>query len=547
MASWNCAQFRPPAHAGDGRSVGRRRRARRRADARRAACGPAGPGLAAASDRRAPPALPRRADSGRSLRSAPTRRPRSSAAASSTPSGRVSLAPAAFSRSGSRLRPRPPRSRTPHLPDPRRRPHRRRQRVHGAMMTPELDRQLASLQDIDRRTRTARCGGPGSRCGDRRRTVATAPAPLAVARSGSCMGRVVGGACRRAGGRGGRGHRRRCQCRHSTPGRHRSPARADSAMFMPVVPMSEIALTGDALVVPARLSRMTLAQFGLPVDPRTRNRRRRHGVARPRRRRACWRSAFRIDHGSSRRIPVPTRPSSIRPVATQPDRARRCALRRRRRLRARDHRWRRRVRSQRSAGVAHRPPRDIEPRWSPKSGAPCAPRSRRPATSARPRRSRARRCWRSSTSKGSMGDASRASRSSANDLGGARDIVKNAPYRPRRSPNPSRSGRRQPDRQKIDDACSRAIAFGRTRQERSGERGSIGLHFDPIDGRSYALNVDTDVAGPRRLRAIPARFPRAAVPPLPPAPQAAGGGGAPTPAPTPPVTVSRRAQAGGRR
>ena len=35
-----------------------------RADARRAACGPAGPGLAAASDRRAPPALPGRAGAG---------------------------------------------------------------------------------------------------------------------------------------------------------------------------------------------------------------------------------------------------------------------------------------------------------------------------------------------------------------------------------------------------------------------------------------------------------------------------------------------------
>jgi hypothetical protein len=37
--------------------------------------------------------------------------------------------------------------------------------------------------------------------------------------------------------------------------------------FTPVVPLAEIQETGDALVVPARVPRMTLAQFGVPVDP----------------------------------------------------------------------------------------------------------------------------------------------------------------------------------------------------------------------------------------------------------------------------------------
>lgn len=37
--------------------------------------------------------------------------------------------------------------------------------------------------------------------------------------------------------------------------------------FLPVVPMSEIERAGDALVVPARLPRTTLAQLGLPINP----------------------------------------------------------------------------------------------------------------------------------------------------------------------------------------------------------------------------------------------------------------------------------------
>jgi hypothetical protein len=45
---------------------------------------------------------------------------------------------------------------------------------------------------------------------------------------------------------------------------------ADSAAddaFVPVVPLAEIERAGDALVVPARVPRMTLAELGFPVNP----------------------------------------------------------------------------------------------------------------------------------------------------------------------------------------------------------------------------------------------------------------------------------------
>ena len=44
-------------------------------------------------------------------------------------------------------------------------------------------------------------------------------------------------------------------------------AAASAARFMPLVPMGEIERSGDAYVVPARMPRMALAQFGLPVNP----------------------------------------------------------------------------------------------------------------------------------------------------------------------------------------------------------------------------------------------------------------------------------------
>jgi hypothetical protein len=44
-------------------------------------------------------------------------------------------------------------------------------------------------------------------------------------------------------------------------------ARAASPSFMPLVPVAEIERSSDAYVVPARVPRMALAQFGLPVNP----------------------------------------------------------------------------------------------------------------------------------------------------------------------------------------------------------------------------------------------------------------------------------------
>jgi hypothetical protein len=43
------------------------------------------------------------------------------------------------------------------------------------------------------------------------------------------------------------------------------PASGDE--FLPVVPIADIERAGDALVVPARLPRTTLAQLGLPINP----------------------------------------------------------------------------------------------------------------------------------------------------------------------------------------------------------------------------------------------------------------------------------------
>ena len=45
------------------------------------------------------------------------------------------------------------------------------------------------------------------------------------------------------------------------------PAAEAATPFMPVVPIAEIERAGDTLVMPARMSRMSLAQFGLPIDP----------------------------------------------------------------------------------------------------------------------------------------------------------------------------------------------------------------------------------------------------------------------------------------
>jgi hypothetical protein len=58
----------------------------------------------------------------------------------------------------------------------------------------------------------------------------------------------------------------------SLPGsRHGRPAapfaRSKGDEFMALVPLADLEKAGDAMVVSARLPRMTLAQLGLPVNP----------------------------------------------------------------------------------------------------------------------------------------------------------------------------------------------------------------------------------------------------------------------------------------
>ena len=70
--------------------------------------------------------------------------------------------------------------------------------------------------------------------------------------------------------------------------------------------------------------------------------------------------------------------------------------------------------------------------------------------------------------------------------------------------------------------------YGRTRQERKSDRGATVYIFDPIDGRSYALNPERKVA---------VRIPRVPSPPVPPTPPPtpdAIAPPAPPDAPTPP-------------
>jgi hypothetical protein len=44
-------------------------------------------------------------------------------------------------------------------------------------------------------------------------------------------------------------------------------ARGSGDEFLPVVPLADIERAGDAVVVPARLPRTTLAQLGFPINP----------------------------------------------------------------------------------------------------------------------------------------------------------------------------------------------------------------------------------------------------------------------------------------
>jgi hypothetical protein len=134
------------------------------------------------------------------------------------------------------------------------------------MMTTELDRQLAALKTsiagleppaaVDRAVAAAIAAVPSQTRG--LRWPWRVPAPAWVGWSAALAAALAVVAVV---------HRTDVPVPTLDAGTPSAAGKGDSAMFMPVVPMSEIARTGDALVVPARLSRMTLAQFGLPVNP----------------------------------------------------------------------------------------------------------------------------------------------------------------------------------------------------------------------------------------------------------------------------------------
>lgn len=101
----------------------------------------------------------------------------------------------------------------------------------------------------------------------------------------------------------------------------------------------------------------------------------------------------------------------------------------------------------------------------------------------------------------------------AGEFGGTREIVKNAPYS---ADAINESIQALADGNRIVKRRTTQLArdgYGRTRQERKGEHGSAIYIFDPIDGKSYALNAERKVA---------VRIPRVPLPPAPLAPDAAG-------------------------
>jgi hypothetical protein len=101
----------------------------------------------------------------------------------------------------------------------------------------------------------------------------------------------------------------------------------------------------------------------------------------------------------------------------------------------------------------------------------------------------------------------------AGEFGGTREIVKNAPYS---ADAINESIQSLADGNRIVKRRTTQLArdgYGRTRQERKGEHGSAIYIFDPIDGKSYALNGERKVA---------VRIPRVPLPPAPLSPDAAG-------------------------
>jgi hypothetical protein len=116
----------------------------------------------------------------------------------------------------------------------------------------------------------------------------------------------------------------------------------------------------------------------------------------------------------------------------------------------------------------------------------------------------------------------------ANDLGGGREIVKNAPYT---AEAVTESIQVLADGNRIVKRSTALLArdrYGRTRQERKGERGSSVYIYDPIEGRSYALNTERKTAV--RIPRVPIP-PAAPPPPAPPAPPEAPVSAPPAPPP----------------
>lgn len=111
-----------------------------------------------------------------------------------------------------------------------------------------------------------------------------------------------------------------------------------------------------------------------------------------------------------------------------------------------------------------------------------------------------------------------------NEFGGRSEIVKNAPYT---AEAVSESVQVLSDGNRIVRESRALLArdsFGRTRQEKKAPGASIYI-FDPIEGKSHALNPERRVA----IR-IP-RVPAPPIPPEPPVPPAPPRGIAPTPEP----------------
>jgi hypothetical protein len=124
------------------------------------------------------------------------------------------------------------------------------------------------------------------------------------------------------------------------------------------------------------------------------------------------------------------------------------------------------------------------------------------------------------------------------ELGATREIVKNAPYT---ADAVTESVQRLQDGNRIVRRTVAHLArdtYGRTRQEKETSRGAVAYVFDPIDHRSFALNLQrrTAVRIPRVPEVVDVDAPSLApVPPAPPAPPAPPMPPPPPAAPAPPA------------